>query len=72
MRVIAIESIENGICRSYGEGELLGDKEPSSGWLSGFGIKHPCIKLDSGQYIWGYQCWWAASEIFNEKFKPVL
>ena len=58
MLVTAIESIKDGICRSYGEGEYIGDKEPNGGWMKDTGIKNPCIKLDSGKYVWGYQCWW--------------
>lgn len=69
MRVIAIESLKDGICRSYGEGEYIGDKEPNGGWMKGTGIKNPCIKLDSGQYVWGYQCWWGEIKEFNERYK---
>jgi len=72
MRVTAIESIKDGICRSYGEGEYIGDKEPNSGWMKDTGIKNPCIKLDSGQYVWGYQCWWGATDKFKEKYKDSI
>jgi hypothetical protein len=41
MRVIAIESIKDGICRSYGEGEYIGDKETNGGWMKDTGIKNP-------------------------------
>jgi hypothetical protein len=69
MKVTAIESIKDGICRSYGEGEYIGDKEPNGGWMKDTGIKNPCIKLDSGKYVWGFQCWWGATDKFNEKYK---
>jgi hypothetical protein len=73
MRVTAIESIKDGICRSYGEGEYIGDKSPSKGWLSEIeGAKNPCIKLDSGKYVWGFQCWWGATEKFNNKYKDLI
>lgn len=39
MRVTAIESIKDGVCRSYGEGEYIGDKEPNGGWMKDTGIK---------------------------------
>lgn len=68
-RVIAIESFKNNVCRLYGEGVYIGDKEPSEGFLKDTGIKNPCIKLDSGKYIWGYQCWWIDIDTFNEKYK---
>ena len=63
MRVTAIESIKDGICRSYGEGEYIGYREPNGGWMKDLGIKNPCIKLDSGKYVWGYQCWY--DQFFN-------
>lgn len=69
MRVTTIESIKDGVCRSYGEGEYIGNKEPNGGLLKDTGIKNPCIKLDNGKYVWGYQCWWGEAAIFNEKFQ---
>jgi hypothetical protein len=39
MRVTAIESIKDGICRSYGEGEYIGYREPNGGWMKDLGIK---------------------------------
>lgn len=34
-------------------------------------FKNPCIELDSGEIVWGYQCWWGVeskwiSKRFNE------
>jgi hypothetical protein len=73
MRVTAIESIKDGVCRSYGEGEYIGHKAPSKGLLSEIeGVNNPCIKLDSGKYIWGYQCWWGETEMFNQKYKDSI
>lgn len=70
MRVIAIESISKGVCRSFGEGEYIGDREPSEGEMKG--IKNPCIKLDNGRYVWGYQCWWGEIKKFEEKYKDII
>lgn len=72
MRVTAIKSIKDGVCLSYGEGQYIGDLEPNGGFRKDTGIKNPCIKLDSGKYVWGYQCWWGATENFNEKFKGLI
>lgn len=69
MRVIAIESIENGVMRSYGEGEYLGEKIPNVSPFNEIGLKNPCIKLDNGKYIWGFQCWWGEAKKFREKYK---
>lgn len=40
MRVTAIESIKDGICRSYGEGEFIGYRESNGGWIKDLGIKN--------------------------------
>lgn len=69
MRVTAIESFKNGVLRSYGEGELLEDKIPSIEPFKSIGLKNPCIKLDNGGYVWGFQCWWGETTKFNEKYE---
>lgn len=25
-------------------------------------VKNPCIKLDNGETVWGYQCWWGPED----------
>jgi hypothetical protein len=34
--------------------------KPFEPWLN------PCIKLDSGRYVWGFQCWWNSEERMQE------
>lgn len=29
---------------------------------------NPCIYLDSGDVVWGFQCWWGPVERFERKF----
>ena len=67
MRVIAIESIENGVMRFHGEGEYLGLKVPDVYPLNEAGFTNPCIKLDNGKYVWGFQCWWQDVEEFRRQ-----
>lgn len=69
MRVIAIESLKDGVLKSYGDGEYIGDKEPNGGWMKDTGIKNPCIKLDNGKYVWGFQCWWGETDSIMKKYK---
>lgn len=72
MRVIAFQSFNDGVLRSHGEGELLGKLEPSSGLFSGTKQKNPCIKLDNGKYVWGYQCYFIEKDAFDEKFTGLI
>lgn len=67
-KVIAIESFKDGLLREYGEGILVEDQIPDEPFFRQNEIVNPCIKLDTGKYIWGFQCWWAKTEVFNEKY----
>ena len=58
MRVIAIRNSGEKEVNIYGYGEYLG-KKPCSELGN---IKNPCIKLDNGKTVWGYQCWWGNAE----------
>lgn len=33
--------------------------------------ENPCIYLDSGDIVWGYQCWWGPLDRFEKKFPRV-
>ncbi len=69
MRVIAIKSLKDGVLRIYGEGEYIGYKVPNFAPYPQFNLVHPCIKLDTGKYIWGFQCWWCSVEEFESRHK---
>ena len=30
--------------------------------------QNPCIHLDSGDVVWGFQCWWGPTEGFDRRF----
>ena len=70
MRVTAIESIKNGVCRKYGEGELLGNKTPDKFPYNivGKNVLNPCILLDTGKYVWGFECWWGTTKKFESEY----
>ena len=72
MRVIAIESMTDGVMRLYGEGELIKDKVPNVSPFNENNIRNPCILLDSGKYVWGFQCWWGDVTKVREKYKDVI
>ena len=69
MRVLAIQSIKNGVMHLFGEGKLLGEKIPDIEPYSSGRIPNPCIKLDSGKYIWGMQCWWGDAEKLEKRYE---
>lgn len=31
-------------------------------------LSNPCIQLDSGRYVWGFQCWWGSIDVIKERF----
>ena len=72
MKVVAIESLEKGELRSYGEGKYLGDKVPDVSPFKEIKLKSPCIKLDSGKHVWGFQCWWGDINKFRKCYKNVI
>lgn len=73
-RVGAIQSADPTTVRLLGYGEYLGDlpapfgpfgmpRDELRAELHAHGLpenayRNPCIRLDSGRYVWGQQCWW--------------
>lgn len=55
-RVVAIRDSAGGSVNIFGFGTYTGDELPPTGC----GVTHPCprIQLDSGEVVWGFQCWW--------------
>lgn len=56
-RVGAICAINDGVARMFGFGVYLGHQKPP-----GFPAPNPTIKLDSGEFVFGYQCWWGSED----------
>ena len=72
MRVTAIRSLKGGILETYGSGILMERQVPDISPFKEVGLKNPCIKLDTGKYVWGYECWWGEEEKFDNKYKDVV
>lgn len=79
IRVAAVRSIDEKAVYLYGYGEYEGDFKfkdaeiPPVGLVSVLAEKagiteNPRIKLDSGQTIWGCECWWCPIEKLEEEY----
>lgn len=66
---MVVQSVKDGVVKSYGEGEYIGDKVPDMEPFKSLNIENPCIKLDTGKYVWGFMCWWGGVESCNLKFE---
>lgn len=56
-RVGAILKADDTTVHLLGYGVYEGMKVPEE-----LGFPNPCIKLDNGGVVWGYQCWWGSEE----------
>lgn len=61
-RVLAIRNAGDGKAYIYGYGTYDGEHKPP-----GFPIENPRIKLDNGNFIYGYQCWWGSAKLMDKK-----
>lgn len=63
-RVLAVVSIVNNVALVLGEGTYVGDEVPDATlyphlrMFSDNKIANPRINLDSGDTVWGCECWW--------------
>lgn len=67
MRVIALQSASDGNVKSFGEGELIGDRIPDAEPFKSISLSNPCIKLDNDKYVWGFESWWGPKEEVQKK-----
>jgi len=67
-RVGAIRNADSTTVYLFGFGEYIGDKVPTRGFWWGAEIENPTIKLDNGEIVYGFECWWS-SEV---KVKEVI
>jgi hypothetical protein len=63
-RVGAVQSIKESVMYLFGYGVFEGDQVPHTNDVKFFGLslkeynrKNPCILLDSGERIYGCECW---------------
>ncbi len=68
-RIIAIRHMKDGVAFVYGEGVYLGDKVPDTAPFNNRGLHNPCMRLDSGELIWGFQCWWGPLDSFKTQIE---
>jgi len=67
-RVIAVQSLEDGVLKTYGEGEVIFGLVPNVAPFKELGVSNPCVKLDSGKHVWGFECWWGEVSAFRTKY----
>jgi len=73
-RVGAISHHDAGIVYLFGWGTYEGDFVPEEAcgdlaeMLREPGIPNPRIRLDSGQIVYGCECWWGPEETLRKKF----
>jgi hypothetical protein len=64
-----LSATADGLCNFLGFGVKTEEVPPSE--VSDFHFKHqitnPKITLDSGDVVWGMQCWWGDESRFREK-----
>jgi len=66
--IIAVESLKDGVLTVFGYGKHIGDKVPDVAPWNRTNIPNPCILLDNGKYVWGFQCWWGKKDAFLSKY----
>lgn len=72
-RVGAISTYSNGKMVLFGYGTYEGEHVPETDDIKFFGFSlkqinqpNPRIKLDSGEIVWGCECWWGSEEEIKE------
>lgn len=65
-RIGAIQKADEDAVWFYGYGVYVGNEIPPSGFSHDLGLKNPKLKLDSGNVVWGYMCWWGPEEKVKE------
>jgi hypothetical protein len=66
-RVGAILSKEGKECKLLGYGVYEGDHPLEM--FPGFMTDNPRIRLDSGETVWGWECWWGPEEKFKQELE---
>ena len=67
-RVGAMMSANESTVRLYGYGVYEGEQVPTRGYPKDLGMENPKIKLDDGQIVYGFECWWGP----EEKIKKII
>ncbi len=71
-RVGAIKKARDGVVHLYGwgtyDGHFIPPPEVSEAHAE-LGVTNPRITLDSGQVVWGMECWWCDEESLRSRFE---
>lgn len=77
-RCYAIASADKDVVRAFGGGVYGGYRKvpEGRGFLGIEGLENVCIDLDSGETVFGHECWWGDEEaalkaVGNRKIKLV-
>lgn len=71
---MAISHGEEGVLYIFGRGEYIGETVPkgAAGFMGKLleeeEVKNPTIKLDSGELVYGCECWWGSEAKCEERF----
>lgn len=66
--VLAIRDGDDNKLFVFGEGVYVGDLPVRIPGVSNKTWRNPCIYLDSGDIIWGFQCWWGPRDLIKAKY----
>ena len=74
-RVGVVASIKDGIAEIFGYGvymgelvpEYEGDRGTMADFVKDLGRTNPTIKLDSGEMVYGCECWWGSEEAVKNR-----
>lgn len=71
-RVVAIQKATDDEVFIYGYGVYRGDSVPPKGrnehadLYNTLELPNPCIELDEGGMVFGFECWWGDEEKFKK------
>lgn len=70
--VLPVDHLDDAHAYHYGYGTYEGDFPPpldiryGEASMAGLPETNPRIKLDTGQRVWGYECFWLTKEEFDQ------
>lgn len=63
------------VLKFLGYGTYEGKEAPpkkEGDFISQLGIPTPKLKLDNGETVWGYQCYWSAQDEMEERIQGLI
>lgn len=68
-RVRALLSSNGTAIKDFGHGTYIGDLVPDVEPFRSMRLPNPCIRLDNGRHVWGFQCWWGPAQAVDNHVK---